>query len=223
MGFLPPDGPQVIDILGHRRYVTEKWGEIGPLQWRFLLGHGLEPQHYLLDIACGCLQLGLHAIPYLDSGHYIGIEKEQKLIDAGINQELGRDVYEARKPVLICNDQFDFSGIGVRPDFAWSHSLFTHLTPASSVRCLSNLRGVIADHGVYYTTLRDATAYRRVEQRPPRQCFLGRRLPAIVDGAVRPRRRMGDGVHRRLGPSQRPDHGRLPPLVITFWIRVRDG
>jgi hypothetical protein len=158
MGFLPVDGPRAIDHLGHRRYVTERWGEIGPLQWQFLLAHGLEPHHYLLDIACGCLQLGLHAIPYLEPGHYLGVEKERMLLDAGIEEELGRETYESRRPVLLCNDRFDFAGIGgIRPDIAWSHSLFTHLVPSSIERCLRNLRSVIAEHGVYYTTYFETT------------------------------------------------------------------
>src|SRR6476620_10345865 len=76
---LPPHGVEGIRQLGHRDYVGGLWDEIGQLQFDFLVSNGLKPQHYLLDIACGSLRAGIHFIPYLETGHYLGIDKEPEL------------------------------------------------------------------------------------------------------------------------------------------------
>jgi hypothetical protein len=163
----PLDSECFIQTYGHRAYTGELavWEEIARLQYDFLIAHGLKPEHHLLDVACGCLRLGARVIPYLDAGHYAGIDRMQTLIDAGIDHELGREVYDAKRPLFICNGDFDFSELnGFRPDFAWSHSLFTHLIPESIERCLRNLRGVIADQGVYYTTFWETTDPREMRK-----------------------------------------------------------
>jgi hypothetical protein len=82
--FLRPEGETGIRKAGRRLYVGGAWDEIGKLQFDFLKQQGLKPYHYLLDIACGALRLGVRAIPYLERGHYLGIEKEEGLIAAGV-------------------------------------------------------------------------------------------------------------------------------------------
>ena len=48
------------------------WDEIGRLQFEFLRARGLKADHWLLDIGCGCLRGGIHAIKYLKTGNYYG-------------------------------------------------------------------------------------------------------------------------------------------------------
>ena len=62
------------------------------------------------------------------------------------------DVREIKRPVLIVDGDFAFERFGVRPDYALAQSLFTHLPPPSIEKCLRNLRGVIADDGVFLAT-----------------------------------------------------------------------
>lgn len=94
----------------------------------------------------------MKAIPYLDAGHYLGIEKEQGLLNAGVTHEIGRELYEAKRPVLIANAAFEFDRFGQQPDFAIAQSLFTHLTPDMIDLCLGNLRTAINPSGVLYAT-----------------------------------------------------------------------
>jgi len=47
------------------------WEQIGQLQFDFLVNHGLEPNHKLLDIGCGTLRGGRHFITYLVPGNYM--------------------------------------------------------------------------------------------------------------------------------------------------------
>jgi len=145
-------GPESIHQLGHREYVGGLWDEIGALQFAFLKDQGLRPEHVLLDIACGALRLGVKAIPYLQPGHYLGVEKEQQLLDAGVEQELGRELLERQQPQLLCSADFEFARLGVPVDYAMAQSLFTHLPPELIERCLQQLRPWLKPQGRFFAT-----------------------------------------------------------------------
>jgi SAM-dependent methyltransferase len=145
-------GTAGIVALGHRQYVGGLWDEMGQLQFEFLLARGLQPHSYLLDIGCGSLRLGVRAIPYLDPGHYLGIDKEEDLLRAGLDCELSPRVREARRPNLVVSSTFEFAQFNTRVDFAIAQSLFTHM-PAASIRlCFRNLRPWMAPAGVFFAT-----------------------------------------------------------------------
>ena len=147
-----PEGSAGVKTLGHREYVGGMWNEIGTLQFEYLKSQGLQPHHVFCDIACGSLRAGVHLINYLDTGNYLGIEKEQDLIDAGINKELGKKTYEQKKPELIASDSFEFSRFTRKPHYSISQSLFTHLTPQIINLCLTNLRAFVEPGHKSYIT-----------------------------------------------------------------------
>jgi hypothetical protein len=135
-------GEPGIRQVGHRDYVGGLWEEIGRLQFDFLVAHGLRPRHVLLDIACGALRGGVHFIPYLQTGHYLGIDKEATLIERGLSEELPAGLQETRRPELLVDAEFDFGRFSRRPEYALAQSLFTHLPPPLIELCLSRLRAV---------------------------------------------------------------------------------
>jgi len=148
-------GPKGIEALGHQVYVGGLWEEIGKLQFDFLVSEGLRPHHHMLDIACGSLRAGIHFIPYLERGHYLGIEKEEGLIRAGIENELGTERYIDKKPEFVISSHFEFLKFTSRPDYALAQSLFTHLTTPLIKECFSKLRKVITERGVFYATFNE--------------------------------------------------------------------
>src|ERR1700722_13457287 len=91
-------GSVLVDGAGPGDYVGGMWEALGTLQFKFLVDQGLEPQHVLVDIACGALRGGVRFIPYLAPGNYLGIEMHRKLIDAGLEKELGKKLYALKKP-----------------------------------------------------------------------------------------------------------------------------
>jgi len=151
-GLVPTMGAEQIMERGHRSYVGAKWDVLGKLQIDFLVKNGLKPRHVFYDIACGSLRAGVHLIPYLDTGNYIGIEKESKLIELGIEKELGIEVFEDKKPEFLIDDKFDFSKLSKKPDYAIAQSLFTHLTLGDITKCLINLRAVVEKDCKFYAT-----------------------------------------------------------------------
>jgi len=137
---LIPEGRFGIRLLGHRLYVGGQWDKIGRLQFEFMKDRGLQPGHCLLDIGCGALRGGVHFIRYLDPENYLGIDKEERLLQVGLERELGKRTYEEKRPSLVSSDSFEFSRFEKKAAYSISVSLFTHL-PDSLIRlCLQNLK-----------------------------------------------------------------------------------
>jgi hypothetical protein len=154
-------GAPGIRQVGHRDYVGGLWDVLGRLQFDFLLAQGLRPHHYLLDIGCGCLRGGVHFIRYLEPGHYLGIDKEPALLEAGVARELGRDLFESRRPRLLASADFDFAQFGQLVDFALAQSVFTHLPPPHIRACLGRLRPCTGPGGCFFATFFESPRPRR--------------------------------------------------------------
>jgi SAM-dependent methyltransferase len=149
---VPPEGPEGIAILGHRGYVGGRWDEIGQLQLDFLVEQGLSPQSVLLDVGCGSLRLGAKAIPLLEPGHYLAIEKEEGLVRAGLAREIDPRVLAEKRPEIVISSGFEFERLSRRADLAIAQSLFTHL-PADRIRlCFGRLRRALVADGRFYAT-----------------------------------------------------------------------
>lgn len=155
-----PTGAAGIVQLGHRDYVGGRWDEIGKLQFEFLVTRGLRAEHVLLDVACGSLRAGIHLIPYLQPGHYWGLEKEPDLIEAGLTRELDPAIRHSHRPSFLINSEFNFSGISQPVDYIWIHSLFTHLPLPAIEHCLQNLGSVAQRTTVCYATYFESATIR---------------------------------------------------------------
>ncbi len=152
LAFLDPEGDKGIEKRGHRDYVGGHWEEIGNLQFDFLRSKGLQPESYLLDIACGSLRLGVKAIPFLEPEHYLGIEKERGLVAAGFENELDKAVREAKRPRIVISESFQFSEFGQQANYAVAQSLFSHFPPPLIHLCFEKLHPCLADDGVFFAT-----------------------------------------------------------------------
>jgi Sulfotransferase family len=128
---------------GHRSYVGGQWERVGRLQFDYLCSQGLEPGHCLLDIGCGSLRGGVHFVSYLDPGNYLGLDKEQELVDRGIELELGPELFRLKAPEFVISSSFEFSRFSKRPDYAIAQSLFSHLTRDDIASCLEKLRAFV--------------------------------------------------------------------------------
>lgn len=144
-----PPAAERIKLWGHRGYVggndPETWYGIGRRQYHFLVSRGLIHSSRFLDVACGSLRLGQYLIPMLDAGHYFGLEGEEDLVRAGLEQEMLFDVAKIKQPKFAINYDFDLSTCDGY-DFAIAQSLFTHLTREDILRCFTGMRPV-ADPG----------------------------------------------------------------------------
>jgi len=143
--------PQEIAAGAHREMVGGLWEEVGKLQFDFLVGRGLRPGHRLLDVGCGALRGGVHFVRYLERGRYCGLDVNESLLAAG-RQELERAGLAGRDAQLIADEAFSARRFGVKFDFALALSLFTHLPMDPIVRCLVEVRDVLAPGGRFFAT-----------------------------------------------------------------------
>jgi cyclopropane fatty-acyl-phospholipid synthase-like methyltransferase len=142
----------------HREFVGGKWDEIGALQFAFLKEQGLRPEHRMVDIGCGCLRGGVHFVPYLDKGHYCGIDLNASLIEAGKKELLKNPANHGKEPVLRVTDRFDLAQFGVKFDYALAVSVFTHLYANHVGRCLVEVKNALAAEGEFFATFFAAPA-----------------------------------------------------------------
>ena len=113
---------------------------------------GLAPSDCFLDIACGSPRGGVHFINYLDPGNYLGIEKQRRLVELGIEKELGRAAFLKQKPEFIISGDFEFHRFSKIPSYSIAQSLLTHLVPSGIHTCLRNLRAFVKDGHVAFAT-----------------------------------------------------------------------
>ena len=156
LGYSPkisvPQGEKGILEVGHRRYVGGMWDEIGKLQFDFLVKNGLKEHNIFLDIACGSLRAGRFFIPYLGEGNYLGIDKEQELINLGLENEIEKEIVQQKRPEFIVSNDFEFHKFSKVANFAIAQSLFTHLPPKLINTCFQKLRESFDEKGVFFAT-----------------------------------------------------------------------
>lgn len=141
-GFLspPPVGAAGLARVGHRAYVGRDWDGMGSLQFRFLRAQGLASTDVLCDVGCGSFRTGRLLIPFLDRGHYLGLDRDAALVERGLTQELDPALVSDKAPELVISDRFEFGRFSRAPTVAWAVSLFTHLNAGDIMDCLTQLR-----------------------------------------------------------------------------------
>ena len=138
----------------YRAYVgpPEKYDLVGAMQFNLLTHLGLREFHYLLDIGCGSLRAGRLFIPYLLSGHYYGIEPQAWLVEEGLNNELGREILQLKRPVFSHDLDFNCLRFDQKFDFVVAQSIFSHASPAQIHQCLGEVGLSLQPTGVFAAT-----------------------------------------------------------------------
>lgn len=160
-------------------YLTQ-WHKFAEWQMKALTAQGLLPHHRLLDVGCGAFRLGHLAIPYLDPGHYYGIDPDGRLLALGraVLRRLGIDrPYSVRQSGV-----FDFERFGTSFDYAMAQSVFTYLSQAQIEQCVGALKAVMKPGGKFIFTY-------WLNPDPPRLSFLAdgivpTYLPGLKDDAL---------------------------------------
>ena len=138
----------------HRAYVgpPKDYDTISALTVGLLFAAGLRETHKLLDVGCGSLRSGRMLIPYLRPGNYFGIEPNRWLVEAGIEQELGRDLLELKHPSFSYVSDFSADSFGVSFDYAVAQSIFSHTYPDLAAVGLSGISCALAPDGLLLAT-----------------------------------------------------------------------
>lgn len=138
----------------YRAYVgpPEYYDQIAALQCSLLFTAGIRENHNLLDLGCGSLRGGRLLIPYLQPGHYYGIEPNRWLVEEGIREELGQSVIRLKRPRFRYVDDFSAAGFGVEFDYVLAQSVFSHTHPDLMMKAFRGIGDSLALNGVMLAT-----------------------------------------------------------------------
>jgi hypothetical protein len=133
---------------GSRHYrafigATQTYDIFSHMQFSLMTLLGLRQQHTLLDIGCGSLRAGKLFLMYLLPDCYFGIEPEQWLVEEGIEREIGRELFDRKRPRFLFDRDFPCSSFGVPFDFIMAQSIFSHASLRQIRRCLSEARAAM--------------------------------------------------------------------------------
>lgn len=123
----------------------------GECQMQILKSAGLMPEHHLLEIGCGCLNGSQFFINYLEPGHYVGIEPNAWLLEAGISEA---EIVPGKRPRFLVRDDFDAKLTGSSFDFIFSHSVLSHAAHWQLAKYFCACRRLLRPHGKGIASLR---------------------------------------------------------------------
>jgi SAM-dependent methyltransferase len=129
--------------------------DFGSWQFWWLIRHaGLRPDDRVLDLGCGTGRLAKHLVPFLDRGHYTGLDISEEALDvarARVPGEVRRD----RAPTLTRNADLQLEEVDGEVNLVWANSLLTHLPERDVVELLQHLPDVLAEDGQAFLTFFD--------------------------------------------------------------------
>ncbi len=131
----------------------ERWEFQKRFQFDFLVEHGLEPEHRLVDIGCGTLRVGVPLIEYLDEGHYSGIEARAPVLKEG-RKALAEAGLEHKRPNLINAADPTPIELEAPVDFAWAFMALIHMADPVLDSYLAFVARSLADGGRFYANVR---------------------------------------------------------------------
>ena len=117
---------------------------VGRLELAILKLEGLRPESSLLDFGCGVGRLALQAIPYLNSGDYLGLDISPTMIEGA--RKLAGDRFpeiESDRYRFDVNDGENIAVAGKVFDVICAFSVFTHLEAEDTYRYMRQFRTML--------------------------------------------------------------------------------
>jgi len=101
----------------------------------------------VLEIGCGRLHAGIPLMQYLEKGNYVGVDPNEWLRQTAMEDSHVRQVVDEKQPGFLSVDDFDASELGIKFDFALSHSVLSHCAHGQLEVFLRNVAKVLAPGG----------------------------------------------------------------------------
>lgn len=99
----------------HHRLYGRPWC-IGRSYFEFLRRAGLRADQRVLDFGCGAGRIGIWLIPFLQHGHYVGVDHHWIALDAFARYEIPLHGLGESAPRLVLDDSLDIARLDERFD-----------------------------------------------------------------------------------------------------------
>jgi hypothetical protein len=127
----------------------EEWLNHGQLQFDYLLGHGLRPSDWMMEIGCGNLRAGRLFIDYLDTGTYYGLDISPDILLAA-QRTLAEFGLQAKLPHLVLVSDLTFNFLpSSHFSVVHAHSVFSHSPIHVISECLAHVGRVMAPGAIF--------------------------------------------------------------------------
>lgn len=136
-----------------RRYVATSETS-GRLQLELLRREGCRPGSRVLEIGCGCLNLGIPLLRYQRPGRYVGVDPNEWLRESALADGSVRRLVRRKRPVFLTRDDFDASELGRSFDFVFAHSVLSHAAHWQLDQFVRNTAAVLAPGGRILASIR---------------------------------------------------------------------
>jgi SAM-dependent methyltransferase len=130
----------------HHQFYGRPW-IMGRFYFDWLLKQGLLPSHRVLDLGCGSGRFGIWLIPFLDEGHYFGIDPHLRSLVAFANYEIVLHGLAKKRPRLFLNGDFNFAFFEAKFDLLLDCYVTRHCAPAMVEKAYSEAKRVMQPGG----------------------------------------------------------------------------
>jgi hypothetical protein len=131
-----------------------EFNKCGTVQLNFLKREGLLPSHKMLDIGCGLFRGGIQFASYLNEKNYFAIDSNIETVQKGYEVIRNKSLQKKLpKSNIAITDEFDSSIFGVRFDYIFSQSVWTHIDFEACRLCLINSFKQLKEGNSLYTSV----------------------------------------------------------------------
>lgn len=111
--------------------------------FRQLVGQGISPTDTLVDFGCGTLRIGRSFIEFLEPDRYIGMDIDQRILDAG-KSSLPAELIASKRPVLeVISPESLIRVAAKQPKWIFAKGVLQHIPPAELNEFFGNLAPLV--------------------------------------------------------------------------------
>lgn len=130
----------------HHRLYGRPWC-IGRTYFDFIVRSGVRPEHHVLDFGCGAGRIGIWLIPYLQRGHYVGVDHHWTALDAFARYEIPLHDLASRTPRLVLDDSLSVARLDTRFDAILDCYVSFHLDEGARMKLYEGFAKALRPQG----------------------------------------------------------------------------
>jgi SAM-dependent methyltransferase len=123
---------------------------VAPLHLELLKSHGLKPDSAILDFGCGFGRSAASLVPYLNPGHYVGVDLSVERIRLADDYMRQLGLADRKPQFFVARRDNDLTFLGCnRFDVFWARAVLSHMPLEDVAICLRQAYAVLKNDGIF--------------------------------------------------------------------------